>query len=125
MFSSDRNIETLSRMVLEIKRYVGLQKECFKYDFVAKLTRLLSALVLGAILFLIGACVLLFLSVMLASALAPLVGGQAVAYGIITACYLLAAYVIYRRREQWIISPIAGFLGQLFLSSSEDKKEQL
>lgn len=122
MFSSDRNIETLSRLLLEVKRYISLQKECFQYDFVAKLTRLLSALVLGAILFLLSACVLLFLSVMLASALSPYVGGQTMAYALITVCYLLMAYIVYRKREDWILSPIANFLGNLFLNPHNEEE---
>ena len=64
MFSGDKNIKTIEELVAEIKNYFELQKKYVGLECVSKLVILLSALILGMIMFLrpygksyIGLCV--------------------------------------------------------------------
>ena len=71
MFSSDNNIETISQLVIELKKYVELQKRSLQIDFVDKLSKLMAAIVMGAVIFLIGVIALVFASMALSDAIAP------------------------------------------------------
>lgn len=118
MFSSDRNIETISQLITEIKRYVELRAECFEIDIVRKLSQLVAALVLGAVLFMLACLAILFVSMMAAASLAPLLGSQAVAYAIVVAFYIILGIIIYYKRKRWIEFPLTAFLAHLFLEDS-------
>lgn len=125
MFSNDKNIETLSQLLVDLKDYVELRLKYGQIELVSKMTVLVSALVLGVVLFMLGVIVVLFLSYTAALALAQVVGGETKAFGIVTACYVMAAVLIYSFRQKLIIRPISRFLGELFLKSPEkgtDKK---
>ena len=118
MFSSDRNIETISQLITEIKRYVELRAESFEIDIVRKLSQLVAALVLGAVLFMLACLAILFVSMMAAASLAPLLGSQAVAYAIVVAFYIILGLIIYYKRKSWIEFPLTAFLSHLFLEDS-------
>lgn len=118
MFSSDRNIETISQLITEIKRYVELRAESFEIDIVRKLSQLVAALVLGAVLFMLACLAILFVSMMAAASLATLLGSQAVAYAIVVAFYIILGIIIYYKRKRWIEFPLTAFLAHLFLEDS-------
>lgn len=118
MFSSDRNIETISQLITEIKRYVELRAESFEIDIVRKLSQLVAALVLGAVLFMLACLAILFVSMMAAASLDPLLGSQAVAYAIVVAFYIILGLIIYYKRKSWIEFPLTAFLAHLFLEDS-------
>lgn len=118
VFSSDRNIETIGQLFVELKRYVELKGKCMQIDFVSKLSRLMAALVVTSVLFILGGIALLFISMMLAAAIAPHVGGLAYSYAIIVALYALLAMLVYAKRQAWIEAPITNFLGHLFLDET-------
>lgn len=118
MFSSDQNIENLSQLIAEVKRYTELRYESLRIDFVRKLSRLLMALVVGAVLFLLAGLAVLFVSMMAAAALASHVGGEATAYALIVAVYVVCCIVVYRKRHAWIEAPITAFLAALFLGDN-------
>lgn len=118
MFSSDRNIETISQLITEIKRYVELRAESFEIDIVRKLSQLVAALVLGAVLFMLACLAILFVSMMAAASLAPLLRSQAVAYAIVVAFYIILGLIIYYKRKSWIEFPLTAFLAHLFLEDS-------
>ena len=79
MFSSDRNIETISQLIVEVKRYVELRAECLQIDIVSKMSRLFTAIILFVVLFMLSALAVMFMSMTAAAALAPIVGGMATA----------------------------------------------
>ena len=118
MFSSDRNIETISQLITEIKRYVELRTESFEIDIVRKLSKLVAALVLGAVLFMLACLAVLFVSMIVAATLSKILGSQAVAYAIVVAFYLLLGIMVYSNRKSWIETPLTGFLAHLFLEDS-------
>lgn len=67
MFSGDKNIKTIEELVAEIKNYFELQKKYVGLECVSKLVILLSALILGMIMFLIGAVAFILIAFCMAS----------------------------------------------------------
>lgn len=118
MFSSDKNVDNIAKLIVELKHYVDLKTESVQISFVSKFSRLLSAIVISAILFMLFGLAILFISMMVASALSKLVGSLAIAYGIVVLFYLLLGILFFVKRHTWIESPITNFLVHLFL---EDK----
>lgn len=99
MLSSDKNIETISQLLAEVKHYVELRSESLQIDFVSKLSRLLTALVLFAILFMLCALAVMFVSMTVAAALTPIVGSQALAYALIVLCYVIIGMIVLFNRK--------------------------
>ena len=69
MFSSDKNVDNIAKLIVELKHYVDLKTESVQISFVSKFSRLLSAIVISAILFMLFGLAILFISMMVASAL--------------------------------------------------------
>ena len=69
MFSNDRNIETIGQLVEATKHYLGLQREYMKLDGIEKVVRLITALILVAVLSLLVLLILIYLSFAAAYAL--------------------------------------------------------
>lgn len=124
MFSSDKNIELIRRIGVRAKRYAELRMKIVKLDFVGKMTILLSALILGAILFMLFTIVVLFLSYAAAMALAPLFGSVTFAFVAIAVVYVGLSALVYVFRRKWIIDPMARFLGNLFLDVQDAETQE-
>lgn len=124
MFSSDRNIENISQLVIEIKHFIELKIQSLQISFVSKMTHLLSALVVGMIVFMLFSIAAIFVSMMIAAAISPYVGGNAISYAIVVAFYTIIALIVYKKRHTWIESPIANFLGHLFFDDIESRKDE-
>lgn len=118
MFSSDRNVDNIGKLIVELKHYVLLKTESLQIDFVSKFSRLLTVLVVSAVLFMLLGLAVMFISMMVASALSKVVGSEALAYGIVVAFYVLIGSIFFIKRHTWIEAPITNFLVHLFL---EDK----
>lgn len=121
MFSSDKNVDNIAKLIAELKHYVDLKTESVQISFVSKFSRLLSAIVISAILFMLFGLAILFISMMVASALSKLVGSLAIAYGIVVLFYLLLGILFFVKRHTWIEALITNFLVHLFL---EDKMNE-
>lgn len=121
MFSSDKNVDNIAKLIVELKHYVDLKTESVQISFVSKFSRLLSAIVISAILFMLFGLAILFISMMVASALSKLVGSLAIAYGIVVLFYLLLGILFFVKRHTWIEAPITNILVHLFL---EDKMNE-
>lgn len=122
MFSSDRNVDNIGKLIVELKHYVSLKTESLQIDFVSKFSRLLTVLVVSAVLFMLLGLAVMFISMMVASALSKVVGSEALAYGIVVAFYVLIGSIFFIKRHTWIEAPITNFLVHLFL---EDKMKDL
>lgn len=124
MFSSNRNIDTICQLIAELKRYVELKTDGMQIDIVSKLSRLLSALVIGAIIFMVSGLALMFISMMVAAALTTALGSATLAYAIIVICYALLAWLVFFNRVKWIEAPITNFLAHLFLEDQLEEKQE-
>jgi hypothetical protein len=114
MFSSDENIETIGQLVNAVKRYVDLQGDYFRFTIVDKIVRLVTALVVTAVLALLAAFVLIYLSFALAYAIASFTG-MAWAFCFVAGLYVLVMILFAVNRHNWIERPMVRFLADLLL----------
>ncbi len=120
MFANDKSIENLEQLFIELKRYIGLQKEYIRLELVEKLTLLFSGLILTLILIILGMMALFYFSFTMAYILAPWVGGLTASYATITAFILLILACIYFFRKQLIVKPLVRFLTKLFMNDPKN-----
>lgn len=114
MLSSDKNVESIARLIETIKEYIGLQKEYLKFDVIDKLVRLITALALSIIMFILTLAVLLYLSFAVVCWISPYTGLTA-AFAILAAIILLLLIIIYTMRKTLIIHPLIKFLTSILL----------
>ena len=124
MFSSDKNIEIISQLFAELKKYAELKGKCLHIDFVSKMTILLSALIVGAILFALSTIVILFLSYTAVLFLAKMMGSITWACFLMVLFYVALGVIVYAMRRRWIVNPLANFLGRLFLSDETEQADK-
>ncbi len=122
MFSSNKNIESIGKLFLEFKRYLELQKEFVRLDAAEKMTVILSAILIVAVLLLLGSIVLLFLTFALAYYLGDLLGSLSLGFGLISAFLLLLAAIFYSNRNRMVVQPMARFMTRLILAKEDDSK---
>ena len=114
MFSNDKNTETISQLVQLIKHSIGLQGEYLKLDIMEKTVRIITALLLFAILTLIIIAILFFLSLSAAIAMGQAIGYPA-AFGIIAAFYIIVFILFLSFRRSWIERPLIRFITSLLM----------
>ncbi len=115
MLSSDKNVESLARLIETLKDYIGLQKEYLKFDVIEKMVRLITALSLSIIIFVLIFSVLFYLSFAIVYWISP-VTGTAGAFAIVAALLLFLLFIIYSLRKPLIIRPLIRFLTNTLLS---------
>lgn len=114
MFSTDKNIETIEQLVRLFKRSIGLQGEYLKLDIMDKTVRIITALLLFAILTLIVIAILFFLSLSAALAMGQTMG-YPMAFGIIGAFYVFVFILFVAFRKSWIEKPLIRFITSLLM----------
>ena len=114
MFSNDKNLETRGQLVQLIKHSIGLQGEYLKLDIMEKTVRIITALLLFAILTLIIIAILFFLSLSAAIAMGQAIGYPA-AFGIIAAFYIIVFILFLSFRRSWIERPLIRFITSLLM----------
>ena len=114
MFSSDKNIEIIGQLVKLLKHSTGLQGEYLKLDVMEKTVRVITALLLFAILTLIVIAILFFLSLSAALAMGQAIGYPA-AFGIIGAFYIVIFILFAIFRKSWIEKPLIRFITNLLM----------
>ncbi len=116
MFSSDKNINTIGRLVEVLRHYLKLQGEYVKLGAIDKTVRLVTALIIVAVLSLIIILVLIFLSLAAVVALASIVG-YAWAFCIAGIFYFAAFVVFMLFKKQLIEKPLVKFLTTLLMEN--------
>ncbi|MDD4761392.1 MAG: phage holin family protein [Bacteroidaceae bacterium] len=111
----DRTDGLISKLLSSLKEYLGLQKEYAMLELTEKLTRLLTALILGAILFVLAIIAVIFLSLTLVAFLSWLTGSAIISYAIVTGLYVLLGVIIYSMRMKWLATPLTNFFINLLL----------
>ena len=122
MFGIEDYTESLRKFWQETKSYLELQKEYMTLDAAEKLIVLLSAAALGAICLVIGAMALFFLLFALAAWVGQLSGSVALGFLIMGVALLLLMAVVYFKRKQWIIQPLARLVVGLFVRDDEEEE---
>ena len=122
MFSNSKNIESIGKLLLELKKYLELQKEFVKLDATEKMTVILSAILIVTVLLLLGSIVLLFLTFALAYYLGDVLGSLSLGFGLISAFILLLTVIFYLNRNRMVIQPMARFMTKLILTKEDGSK---
>jgi len=120
MANTQEPADSFQQLHDDVKKYVELQAEYVKVEFVEKLTILLSALLIIGMVVVLVIAALFYLFFSLAYALLPLLGSLALSFGIISGLYvlLIALFLIFRKKI--VINPLVRFLSNLFLKNKED-----
>ena len=114
MFSTDKNIETIAQLVEVIRHYIGLQTKYAKLDVIDKIVRLLTGLIMVAVLSLLLFVALIYLSCSAAYALAPHMG-EAWAFACVAGAYFVTLLLCIMFRKKWIERPLVRFLASLLM----------
>lgn len=115
MLSSDKNVETIAQLIEALKNYVGLQKEYLKFDVTDKVVRLVTALALGVIVFVLVVAVLFYLSFAAVYWMEPLIG-TAAAFAVVAAFFLVLLVAVVTFRKPWIERPLVRFMVTILMS---------
>lgn len=102
-----------------VGRYVRLLLEDARLSAAEKLTRLLAAVALAAILIIFGTVALLFVSLGVSQLLAESMN-EMWAYLIVAAFYVVAFAVLILARRTLLVDPIARFVSKLILPPPSD-----
>ncbi len=114
MFSNDKNIETIGQLVEVIKHYIGLQNEYLRLDVIEKIVRLITALVIAAVVFLFIFIIFIYLSFALAYAIAPYLG-YGWAFLLVAGIYIILFLLFLAFRKDWVEKPLVRFLANLLM----------
>lgn len=115
MLSSDKNIETIGKLVEALKRYLELQKEYVKFDVIDKLVKLVTAFALFVIVFVLVIAVLFYLSFAAVYWLEPLLG-TAGGFAVVALFFLVLLVVVLSHRKAWIERPLIRLLTQILVN---------
>jgi membrane-bound ClpP family serine protease len=120
MLNNQEPADNLQQLYDEVKKYVQLQTEYVKVDFVEKLTILLSTLLIIGIVLILVIAALFYLFFSLAYALQPILGSLAISFAIISGIYVALIVLLMAFRKKLVINPLVRFLSNLFLKNKED-----
>lgn len=114
MFSSDKNIDIIGKLFDIVKHYVGLQSEYIRLGAIDKTVRLITALIIVAVLALIIILVLIFMSLAATVALAKFVG-YGWAFCTVGLFYFIAFVIFLLFKKSLIEKPLVKFLTTLLM----------
>lgn len=113
--------EQVEGIMGNVQRYLKLLLEDTRLNAAEKLTRLMSAVAISAIMLFLAVVTLVFLSLGLSMALAEVMK-PLWAFIIVAAIYLVLCVVLLLARKVLIIDPIARFTSKLLLDPPEQQK---
>ena len=116
MFSNEKNVRLITRLIRSVREYGDLRLARFQIDFAHKMALTVSMLVVTffIMLFLVASSV--FFSFALLWFIEPLVG-RGVASMIIAGLYIIGAFIVYWLRRPLLIAPLTLFFAKLFPSN--------
>ena len=116
MINTQDPVENFQQLYDDVKKYIQLQTEYVKVEFVEKLTVLISALLIIFLIIILIMGVLFYLFFSVAYLIEPIVGSLAGSFSIISAFYLLLTFLFFMFRKRLVINPLVRFLTRLFLT---------
>lgn len=110
--------DSFQQLYSDVKKYIELQTEYVKVEFVEKLTILLSTLLIIAVVLVLAITGLFYLFFALAYAFEPILGSLAMSFGIISGLYIILIFLFYLLRKRLVINPLVKLLSNLFLTKN-------
>ncbi len=103
-------MEEFKELFLLLKEYISKQKEDMTLGAVESLTKVLAALIVGAILFSFGCIVLLLACIALAFFIKQYTGSEATGFASVAGIILLLVLIFWCNRRTWVVQPIARLM---------------
>ena len=117
--------DVIVRLAESLKRYLGYQRTYIQLDLTEKLTILLTALIIGAVIFVISIIAVIFIALTIAAAIETWTGNACFAYGSISCLFILTCFIIFWMRKPWIVDPLTKFFSNILLDSQQpDNSEE-
>lgn len=114
MFSNDGNIETIAKLIEELKRFLTLKGEYIRLNFVEKAVKLITVLTISLIFAILFLLALTYFSFSLAYALAPSLGHVG-AFALVGAMYVLLFILCIIFRKALFEKPLVSFLASILM----------
>ncbi|MBR9921220.1 MAG: phage holin family protein [Bacteroidetes bacterium] len=114
MKSTENILEQAGESLEYVKQYVSNQQKLLKLEIAERSARMMSGMVLGLSLALIGLMSLGFVSVALAFWLTQITGSAITGFLIVGGFYLVLAIVLYVFRKPIIVNPVLSRVIQNF-----------
>lgn len=113
---------TISELILEAKKYYGLQKDYVRYTAAEQLTRVISTLAIVAVCFVVGLVIFVFAGLAVVHFLGAAIGNIGLCYAIYAGFLLILLLLFYVNRRRWVMRPLA----RLFINAivKTDIKEE-
>ena len=112
----------IQELAASVKRYIEYQKTYVKLDLTEKLTILLTALILGSVIFINSMMAVVFAGLALSSAISYWTGSPFIGYTSVSLLFVLFCVVLYTKRYTLIVEPLAKTIAGILLNTpnSED-----
>ena len=121
-----QSTETLiRRLASSFKRYLSYQETYIKLTLTEKLSLLLTALILGAIIFVIGVIAIIFMALTLSAALHAWTGSACLGHAIVALLFIGLCVLLFAKRKTWIEAPLMIFFSNLLLDNTDDDENEL
>lgn len=118
MEKNSEQTNNFQQLYEDVKKYVELQTEYVKVEFVEKLTILLSTLIIVTLVLILVVAALFYLFFSLAYTLEPFFGSMAISFAIISGIYVILIALLMIFRKRFVINPLVKFLSNLFLTKT-------
>lgn len=114
MTEKEKILENAGETLEYAKQYIQHQQAAFKLDVAERMSRVLSKLVLSAVLLVLAFFIITLLSVSVALFIGEFCGSNAMGFLCVTSFYLLVACFIYVFKKAVIVNPIVKTILKAF-----------
>ncbi|MDE6612447.1 MAG: phage holin family protein [Muribaculaceae bacterium] len=121
MTNTDETAGTIRNLSATVAQYIRLLIEDTRLNVAEKLTRLLSAIALSALLTIVGTVALVFISIAVGFALAEIVP-PLWSFIIVAGFYIVVLILLITCRTALLVNPIARFISSLLLPAPQKPK---
>lgn len=119
MFASEKNIESIKKIFLELKKYIGLQKKLLMVSTAEKLTVLLAATAIVVVMLVLAALALLYFTFALAYYIGSVTDNLPLGFTCVGGGLVLALAAFYAFRNRLVVQPLAKFIVELFIEKAD------
>ncbi len=120
MFSVNKNVESIQKLLLEFKNYYLLQKKFIRLDTAEKLTVILSAIGIALIILVLVSLMCFFGTMALAFYLGNTLNNIPLGFIIVAGIIAFVLIIFYWNRKRFVVEPLARFIGHLFAAEQNN-----
>lgn len=109
MKDTDALLERTGETIEYLKLYAQQQVDIAKLDAVEKSSKVVSSMITGLVLGMVGLVVLLFLTIAGALFLGQMLGNSALGFLIVSLIFVVVGVILYSLRKTLITSPVISY----------------